>query len=50
MLLWPKIRLLFGIGCVGAASWLVVPPLIYPCTSQAIINTELVSLASPIGG
>jgi len=45
-----KGRVFLGVGLIGLGGWTVVPGLIHPISTDAMINAEVVTLRAPIDG
>lgn len=43
-------RVLLGLGLLGLGAWSVVPGLVHPTSSDAMINAEVVTVRAPVEG
>jgi len=43
-------RVLLGVGLVGLGAWTVVPGMLHPISTEAVINAEVITLRAPVDG
>ena len=47
---WLCIRFSLGIACLGLSAWLLIPPLIYPTSQNAVVNAWVVPIRNNYAG